>query len=133
MSENKELNLNYMAKLAIEDAEKEIKIYDRVANQTSRRLISVIKKLSEVNDCVIAAVDLQRIWKTRNECAYNQRGDYPDNVMIHPKHKSAIYTEAHHTAAFEGSFGQLTHCFGMLVVWTDVIKEDDVICTYNGR
>lgn len=73
------------------------------------------------------------IWQERNTCAYNERGRYPDNVMIHPAHKNNVYGEAESITAYTTYRGRMTHYFGMKVIWTDDIGEDEVICTYNGR
>lgn len=73
------------------------------------------------------------IWRQRQKCIYHECGRLPDNVMIHPKHKDAIYDEVVNSCSITTNKGKLTHFFGMLVVWTDHIGDDDVICTYNGR
>lgn len=73
------------------------------------------------------------IWQERNICAYNERGRYPDNVMIHPAHKNNIYSETESMGAYTMNRGKMTHYFGMKVIWTDDIEEDEIICTYNGR
>lgn len=47
------------------------------------------------------------VWRNRNECAYNERGRYPDNVMIHHKHKENIYKEVQDTCTITTDRGKL--------------------------
>ena len=72
------------------------------------------------------------IWMMRNECA-KHLGKYPDNVMIHPVKKEQIYDEAKQVQGFVVLDSKLQKIFGMKVIWTEEIEDDEVICTYNGK
>lgn len=75
---------------------------------------------------VLPAVDIDSIWKERNNFCRNV-GRQPDYVMIHICNKRSILEEAQKANIYE------LMCLGMKIIWTTDIGENDVICTYNGR
>lgn len=77
-------------------------------------------------------VNINLIWLHRNNFVRSV-GRYPDYVMIHPNNRTKLLEEAQETLAFELMESERHHCFGMKVIWTTEIKEDDVICTCSGN
>jgi hypothetical protein len=76
---------------------------------------------------------LDLIWQEKNNCTYNNRRECPDNVMIHPIHRSNICRELESIGAFAMNKGKITHIFGIQVIWTYDIGKDEIICTYNSK
>ncbi len=71
---------------------------------------------------------------TQKYIAFVERGIFPDNVMIHPIRKESLTNEA--TALllptnFDVN-GRL-YAFGMKVIFTDQIEENQIICTFNQK
>ena len=82
---------------------------------------------------VLPAVDIDSIWKERNNFCRNV-GRQPDYVMIHICNKRSILEEAQKANIYELMCPTNNHrCFGMKIIWTTDIGENDVICPYNGR
>ena len=52
----------------------------------------------------------------------------PDNVMLHPCQKRGLTIESYSTSNTTNDFKT---CFGMKLIWTYEIGENDVICTIN--
>jgi hypothetical protein len=81
---------------------------------------------------VLPGVDIDLIWKERNNFCRNI-GRYPDYVLIHVCNKPSILEEAQKANIYELMCPTIHRCFGMKVIWTTDIAENDVICTYSGR
>jgi hypothetical protein len=75
-------------------------------------------------------VNVKYIWGKRNEAViYNN--EYPDNVMIHPRNKENLIGESMKVSGFILMESKNQKIFGMKVIWTYEIEENEVICTYN--
>lgn len=72
-------------------------------------------------------INEKRLIHTRNH------GEFPDNVMIHLVHKNTMYRYQSKLFGLTWKHDKMTHCFGMRIIWTDCIDEEEIICTYNGK
>ena len=86
----------------------------------------------EKDNHVSPAVDIQSIWQERNNFC-RTIGRQPNYVMIHNCNRTSLLNEAK-AALYELGVSINDHmCFGMKVIWTNDIGENDVICTYSYR
>jgi hypothetical protein len=81
---------------------------------------------------VVPSVVINYIWKERDTC-FRNIGRYPDYVLIHVCNKRSILDEAMKSNNYELLCPNNHRYFGMKVIWTTDIAENDVICTYSGR
>ena len=76
---------------------------------------------------------MERIWQEMNECAMIQNGKSPDNVMLHPSKKHEILEQANLVSGHVYYDGIKEKCFGMSIIYTITLKENEIKCTYDGR
>lgn len=98
-----------------------------------RKKLEITDLLGNDANRVLPAVDINSIWEARNIFCRNV-GRQPDYVMVHVCNKCSILEEAQKANIYELMCPTNNHrCFGMKIIWTADIEENDVICTYNGR
>ena len=89
--------------------------------------------LGNIDNRVLPAVDIEVIWHERNNFC-RRIGRKPNYVMIHNCNKTSLLEEAQNATRCGRTCPINNHmCFGMKVIWTLDIGQNDVICTYSYR
>ena len=73
-----------------------------------------------------------KIWAARNNSVASSRmHKEPDFIMLHPVNKSDLYKSLKGFSGFTINNGEIIMIYGIKIIWTISIEEDDIICTYK--
>jgi len=79
-------------------------------------------------------IDIQSIWWEIKKAQRNNKERLaPDNVMLHSSIKVRLSAEARNIGQWSVIFGCEPRVFGVKVIWTEEIKECEIVCTYNAK
>ena len=76
---------------------------------------------------------MSRIWRERNECALINFGNPPDNVMLHPLKRWELLEQSNLVSGNVYIEGMKEICFGMSIIYTNMLEENEIVCTYDGK
>lgn len=71
------------------------------------------------------------IYQARIESISSNYDRLPDNVMVHPAHKKEFLLKVIEAHPKQFIITNKSKIFGMRLIWTDAIDEDEVVCTFD--
>ena len=62
----------------------------------------------------------------------SKNGKHPDWIMIHPNNKSSLINDVNDKLMFPDLFDIEKATYrGVTIIWTNRIREHEIICTFN--